>query len=82
MPGQPISVYFDTDVFHRIGRTFAHQGLAADLRERIILSPITFLEVLSHLTLNSNAAILAEIQAIHNWVNPKRARLLPCLQQF
>src|SRR5258708_1260481 len=70
-------VYFDTDVFHRVGRTFANQGLSDELRERIIVSPITFLEALSHLTLKSNAAILAEIQAIHNWVNPKSAGLLP-----
>jgi hypothetical protein len=56
---------------------FTNQGLADEFRERIVLSPITFLEALSHLTLKSNAAILAEIHAIHNWVNPKHAGLLP-----
>jgi hypothetical protein len=75
MPVQPY-IYFDTDAFHRIGRTFATQGLPNDLRERILVSPITLLEALSHLTLKSNAGILADIQAIHNWVNPNHAGLL------
>lgn len=73
----PRLVYFDTDAFHRIGQTFAKQGLAEELRERILLSPITFLEALSHLTLDSRDEILIHIQAVHNWLNPKRAGLLP-----
>lgn len=70
-------VYFDTDVFHRVGTTFATHRLAADLCERILLSPLTILEALSHLTLKSNADILTHIQAMHNWINPKHAGLLP-----
>jgi len=73
MPGL---VYFDSDVFHRIGATFAAQGLAPELRERVLVSPITMLEVLSHLTLKKNTEILAHIQAVHNWVNPNHAGLL------
>jgi len=76
MSNRKTHVYFDTDVFHRIGKVFANQGLADDLRERILVSPLTLLEALSHLTLKSNAAILADIQAIHNWVNPSHAGLL------
>src|SRR5258708_4611183 len=76
MPVPPKCVYFDTDTFHRIGRTLANQGLPNDLRERILVSPITLFEALSHLTLKSNADILADIQAIHNWVNPSHAGLL------
>jgi hypothetical protein len=70
-------VYFDTDVFHHLGRTFAKKQLSDDLRERILLAPITILEVLSHLTLKNNAEILTDIHAIHNWINPKHAGLLP-----
>lgn len=73
MPGL---VYFDTDAFHRIGQTFAKQGLAEELRDRILLSPITFLEVLSHLTLSNRDEIMTHIQAVHNWMNPKHAGLL------
>jgi hypothetical protein len=70
-------VYFDTDVFHRVGTTFATQRLATDLCERILLSPLTILEALSHLTLKSNADVLTHIQSVHNWVNPEHAGLLP-----
>jgi len=70
-------VYFDTDAFHRIGQVFAAQSLSAELRERVVVSPITVLEGLSHLTLAKNEEILKQIQAIHNWVNPNAARLLP-----
>jgi len=71
-------VYFDTDVFHRIGETFHDRPLATQLRDRIVLSPITFIEVVSHLTLKqSGADALRHIQAIHNWVNPEHAQLLP-----
>lgn len=73
MPGL---AYFDSDVFHRVGATFSNQGLAPELRDRILMSPITMLEVLSHLTLKKNEEILAHIKAVHNWVNPKRAGLL------
>jgi hypothetical protein len=73
MPGL---AYFDSDVFHRVGTAFSEQGLAPELRERIVVSPLTLLEVLSHLTLEKNEEILAHIKAVHNWVNPKRAGLL------
>lgn len=73
MPG---FVYLDSDVSHRIGATFSVQGLAPELRERVLVSPITMVEVLSHLTLKRNAEILAHIQAVHNWVNPNHAGLL------
>lgn len=73
MPG---FVYFDSDVFHRIGTTFSACGLAPELRERVLVSPITMLEVLSHLTLKKNTEILTHIQAVHNWVNPNHAGLL------
>src|SRR5713226_3024017 len=70
-------VYFDTDVFHLVGKVFANQPLSAELRERIVVSPITVLEALSHLTLKKNDEILRQIQAIRNWVNPNNAGVLP-----
>jgi hypothetical protein len=74
MPGR---VYFDTDVFHRVGQAVENHPLAADLRERILVSPITALEALSHLTLKKSDEILRHIHAMHNWVNPAHAGLLP-----
>ena len=70
-------VYFDTDVFHRIGETFADQRLPLELSQRIVISPITILEALSHLTLTRSEKILRQIKAIHNWVDPQYGRLLP-----
>ena len=70
-------VYFDTDVFHLVGKAFANQPLSAELRERVVVSPITVLEALSHLTLKKNDEILRQIQAIHSWVNPNKVHLLP-----
>jgi hypothetical protein len=72
----PKFVYFDTDAFHRIGQAFARQALAEELREKILLSPITFLEALSHLTLTNHDEVLLHIQAVRNWLNPKHAGLL------
>ncbi|HEY6266174.1 MAG TPA: hypothetical protein VIW93_15340, partial [Candidatus Acidoferrum sp.] len=72
----PSFVYFDSDVFHRIGATLSARGLTPELRDRVLVSPITMLEVLSHLTLKKSAEILAHIQAVHNWVNPNHAGLL------
>jgi Anticodon binding domain len=74
---QPRLIYFDTDVFHRIGQTFAEQRLPLELSQRIVVSPITILEALSHLTLAKSEKILRHIQAIHNWIDPQHARLLP-----
>ena len=73
----PQLVYFDTDVYHRAGDTFADRPLAEDLRDRIVLSPITLMEVLTHLTLRDTEPILRQIQAMRNWVNPQRASVLP-----
>jgi glutamyl-tRNA synthetase len=70
-------VYFDTDVLHRIGVTFTDQRLPLELSRRIVVSPIAVLEALSHLPLTSGEKILKQIQAIHNWVDPENARLLP-----
>jgi hypothetical protein len=74
MPGH---VYFDTDVFHRVGQVVENSPLSPDLRERILVSPITALEALSHLSLRKNDEILRHIHALHNWVNPEHTGLLP-----
>ncbi len=70
-------VYFDTDAFHRVGQTFRLRPMAADLRGKILLSPITGLEAFSHLTVKSGDQVLRQIKAIHNWVNPSYAEVLP-----
>ena len=48
-------VYFDTDAFRHIVKAFALDRLSVELRDRIVLSPITVLETLSQLTLPGRA---------------------------
>jgi hypothetical protein len=72
-------VYFDTDAFQHIGRAFAKGCLPVELRERIVLSPITILEIFSQLTLAGPAGeeILSAIRAMLNYADPNNLRLLP-----
>ena len=70
-------VYLDTDAFHSLGRAFQAKPLREDLRGRILLSPITFLEALTHLTLKTKEEVLVHFRAIRNWANPQDLHLLP-----
>ncbi len=70
--------YFDTVAFREIGGAFdKEQQLSLSLRERIIISPITVVEVLSQLTIARADEVLRQVQAVHNWCNPEHAGLLP-----
>ena len=73
----PAAVYFDSDVFHRIAQIFHEKGLSADLRNRIVLSPITALEVLSTLTLQRADEMLQQIHSLRNWLNREHVGILP-----
>ncbi len=73
----PRKLYFDTDSFHRFADAFGSRGLRADLRDRIVLSLVTIMEVLSQLTLKSGDEILKRIHSLLNLVNRERAEILP-----
>ena len=73
----PAAVYFDSDVFHRIAQIFHEKGLSADMRNRIVLSPITALEVLSTLTLQRADEMLQQIHSLRNWLNREHVGILP-----
>jgi hypothetical protein len=45
-------IYFDTVAFREMGKAFEKTKLAAGLRDRIIVSPITAFEVLSQLSID------------------------------
>jgi hypothetical protein len=68
--------YFDTDAFRHVGTAFRDQELAAALRKRIVVSPITALEVMSQLVTAGRVEVHAQIQAMRNWL-PHPAPLLP-----
>ena len=70
-------VYFDTDAWRVIGHALSADGLPASLRERVVLSPITVLELLSQLALSSKGErILREVQSVRNWVDPTHGEML------
>jgi hypothetical protein len=73
----PNKVYFDTVAFKFVGKALGTTALPDDLREKIVVSPLSAFEVLSQLTVTKADEVLAEIQAIHKWINPQRAALLP-----
>jgi hypothetical protein len=73
----PQKVYFDTVSFREIGKALENVALSDDLRDKVVVSPLSFYEVVSQLTTREADEVLRQIQAIHNWINPKRAGLLP-----
>jgi len=70
-------VYVDTVAFHFLGLAFQAKPIREDLKGRILLSPITFLEALTHLTLKTKEDVLSHFRAIRNWANPRDLHLLP-----
>jgi hypothetical protein len=70
-------IYFDTVAFREVGTAFEKATLAADLRERMLISPITAFEVLSQLTITNADEVLRQIHAVYNWTKPEHTGLLP-----
>lgn len=73
----PQKIYFDTVSFREIGKALENVALSNDLRENLLISPLSAFEVLSQLSIMKGDEILRQIQAIHNWINPRNAGLLP-----
>lgn len=70
-------VYFDTDTVHKFAETFKNHPLADDLRDRIIFSPVTMLELFAHLATHWGQQVHDQINGLHNWVNKDHTGLLP-----
>jgi len=70
-------VYFDTDTFRAVGAAFRDSVLDNRLRRRIVLSPITLLEAMSQLVVKDRQTVLAQIQAMHNWLPSNAAARYP-----
>lgn len=73
----PERLYLDTVAFHQFGKAFAKAELPPELRDRMLISPITMFEVLSQLTTTGADDVLRQLQATLNWTNPKHTGLLP-----
>ena len=68
-------VYFDTDLFHHFASVFQDRPLAADLRSRILLSPMTMKEVFSHLAVKWGPLVHGQIRGLPNWLDKRTGHL-------
>ena len=73
----PPHVYFDTDFFHNFAETFRSRPLPTDLRDKILFSPVTMMEMFSHLATHWGAKALKQIKGFPNWINTSHAGALP-----
>jgi hypothetical protein len=69
-----MTVYFDTVAFRHIGKSFEDVKLPDEIRNRILISPLTVFEVFSQLTIGDK--VLRQVHAILNWCNPQHTGLL------
>jgi len=72
-------IYFDTDAWRRIGDALSGGALSAEMRQRIVFSPITLLELLSQLALQKDKGqrVLGQVQSVYNCVDPTHREILP-----
>jgi hypothetical protein len=73
-------VYFDTDCFHHFATTFANTLLPSDLRENILLSPVT-MEMLSHLARHWGDDAHKQIRGMKNWLNFGQVMVLSFMEE-
>ncbi len=70
-------IYLDTNAYRYLGIAFENATLPADLRDRMLHSPLSAFEVMKQLADEDGDAVLRQIHAIRNWTNPLHAGLLP-----
>jgi hypothetical protein len=73
--GRVVRIYFDTNILRYFGNIFNDRELPAELRARIVLSPISVLELMSQLCDDSAARAFAAVQAMWNWL-PQQVSIL------
>lgn len=69
--------YTDTNVLRYFGTAFRASPLDGDLRDQLLMSPISILELLSQLATKGGTDALSAVQAVVNVYNPSHAGLLP-----
>lgn len=70
--------YLDTNAFRYFGHAFAQHTLADDLKDRMLISPLSAFEVFAQLAREDcGDDVLRQVRAIRNWTNPAHSLLLP-----
>jgi hypothetical protein len=70
-------VYLDTNAFRYFGEAFKTATLPFNLRERVLMSPLSAFEVMKQLADAYGDVVMRQIQCIRNWTNSHHAGLLP-----
>ncbi len=71
-------LYLDTNAFRYFGIAFQNAELAQDLRDKMLISPLSAFEVFAQLAEDREGeTVLRQIHAIRNWTNPRHSGLLP-----
>lgn len=74
---KPLHVYLDTNAFRYFGIAFEKTQLSPDVREKVLISPLSAFEVFAQLGDDNKAQaelVLGQIHALHNWTNSKHAK--------
>src|SRR5712692_4230619 len=77
---KPSRLYLDTNAFRYFGNAFEKTQLATDIRDKILISPLSAFEVFAQLGDEDETKadlVLRQIHALRNWTDPKHAVLLP-----
>jgi hypothetical protein len=77
---KPLHIYLDTNAFRYFGIAFEKVPLAADVRDKILISPLSAFEVFPQLGDGNEIhadLVLRQVRALHNWTNPQHSGLLP-----
>jgi hypothetical protein len=75
-------IYCDLNAFRHFAGAYQKWMLPPDLRHNIVLSPITMLEVFTHLAERCGESICKQIQGLPNWLNQKDVHLLPWPDEY
>jgi hypothetical protein len=62
-------IYFDTSVLRHFSVVAGKKTLSSDLQAKLVLSPISALELLSHLSNDSITQAFAIVQGMRNWLS-------------
>src|SRR5882724_154990 len=71
-------IYLDTNAFRYFGYAFENVALAKDLRDKILISPLSAFEVFAQMADERDGdSVLRQVHAIRNWTNTEHSGLLP-----
>jgi len=72
-----VKIYTDTNVLRYFGIAFAKTGLAEELQEHLLLSPIAVMELISQVGTSAAEEAFSAVQALPNVHNPAGTGMLP-----